>query len=71
MNDRAATTSRPAPESALVGFCKECFGPARKSDEIAGHPGIYDCPNCGHPNGTDDLMEPASPEPVPPGATDW
>jgi hypothetical protein len=59
-------TKRAAPSP--VGHCKECLGPVYSWDEIAGHPGIYDCPKCGHPNGTDELFEPTEPTPTPDAA---
>ena len=32
-----------------LGYCKECMRLIDTSHEIPGHPGIYECPDCGHP----------------------
>lgn len=36
-----------------VGLCTECFEKLTTADSMSeiGYPDIYECPNCGHPNG--------------------
>ena len=41
----------------LVGYCKECGKPVYGKDEIKDYPGLYECPNCGHPHSRSELWD--------------
>lgn len=42
-------------EEEVVGKCKECLCLVRQKDKIEPY-GIYECPNCKHPNSEEDLF---------------
>jgi hypothetical protein len=39
-------------EDRTIGVCVECFNALCRTDEILpDHPTLYECSECGHPNG--------------------
>lgn len=40
----------------LIGFCEECCHSIYETDEVPKYKGIYECPECGHPQTKDDMF---------------